>query len=94
MAITADPPSEPKMKYRILHRNWRVRRPVYYLMIAELAGVVPMLVLMGIAQPNWFRTRFWQIGYENGWNSNPNMVLYAYANYEPLPTIPFVWSQT
>lgn len=36
----------------------------------------------------------WQIGSDNGFNSSPNQVLYAYANYKPIPTIPFVWSHT
>lgn len=62
-------------------------------MIAELAGTVPMLVLFGIAQPDLYRTKMWQVGYDNGFNSNPKMILYAYANHRPLPNIPFVWSQ-
>lgn len=62
-------------------------------MIAELAGLVPILVLFGIEQPDLYRTRFWQIGHDMRLNSNPNMILYAYANHRPLPTIPFVWSQ-
>lgn len=36
----------------------------------------------------------WQIGSDNGFNSSPKQVLYAYANYKPIPTIPFVWSHT
>lgn len=36
----------------------------------------------------------WAIGFANKLNSNPNMVLYAYANYQPLPKIPLIWSQT
>ncbi|KAH6651160.1 hypothetical protein F5144DRAFT_77205 [Chaetomium tenue] len=79
--------------YRILHRPWRARRPLYFVMIPELAGVITLLVLFGVQQPDAFRTLFWRIGYENKLNSNPNMILYAYANYQKIPTIPFVWSR-
>lgn len=65
---------------------------MYWLMVAELAGLVPSLVLFGIEQPNLFRTEFWGIGFNLGLNSNPMMILYAYANHRPLPKIPFVWS--
>lgn len=82
------------MGYRLLHRPWRVKNPIYWLMLAELLGLVPILVLFGIAQPDMYRTTMWKIGNVNGWNSNPSMILYAYANHVPLPNIPFVWSQT
>ena len=78
------------MGYRILHRPWRVRKPFYFTMLLELAGLIPMLVLFGIAQPDLYRTKLWQIGFDNHFNSNPNMILYAYANHRPLPTVPFV----
>ncbi|TPX19096.1 uncharacterized protein E0L32_011257 [Thyridium curvatum] len=73
------------MGYRLLHRPWRVKNPIYWLMLAELLGLVPILVLFGIAQPDMYRTTMWRIGNANGWNSNPNMILYAYANHRPLP---------
>lgn len=82
------------MAYRLLRRPWRHRKIYYCTMIPELATIVALLVLFGLAQPNTYRTLMWQIGYNNGFNSNPNMILYAYANHVPLPTIPFVWSQT
>ncbi|KAK3335345.1 hypothetical protein B0T19DRAFT_452287 [Cercophora scortea] len=80
--------------YFILHRKWRVKWPMYWGMIPELLGVIAMLVLFGLQQPDVFRSQFWAIGYQEGFNSNPNMILYAYANHRPLPDIPFVWSQT
>ena len=83
------------MGYHILHRPWRVKRKVLFIfMVLELMGLVPILVLFGIAQPDMYRTRLWQVGYDNKFNSNPAMIIYAYANHRPLPTIPFVWSQT
>ncbi|KAI0996153.1 hypothetical protein K3495_g12026 [Podosphaera aphanis] len=64
------------------------------LMTLELAGVVATLTLFGIAQPNLFRTRLWQVGYDNGFNSSPAQILYAYANHRPVPKTPFVWTET
>ncbi len=63
-------------------------------MIPELLGTIGMLVLFGMEQPDLFRIQFWQIGFDHQLNSNPNMILYAYANHRPLPDIPFVWSQS
>lgn len=63
-------------------------------MIVELAGLIPILVIFGIAQPDLYRSKMWEIGYENGYNSNPNIILYAYANNRPLPKIPLIWSKT
>ncbi|KAL1839860.1 hypothetical protein VTJ49DRAFT_1046 [Mycothermus thermophilus] len=80
--------------YRILRRPWPAKAPLYWGLIPELAGVVPVLILFGVQHPDAFRTLFWRIGFENKLNSNPNMILYAYANYQPLPPIPFVWSYT
>jgi len=81
------------MAYNIIHRPWRARRWLFITMGLELAGLIPILVLFGIAQPDMFRSRLWQVGYENRFNSNPAMIIYAYANHRPLPQIPFVWSQ-
>jgi len=79
--------------YKILHRRWRVKRPLYWAMLPELALTIAVLVLFGIQQPDLFRSLFWRIGYELRMNSNPNIILYAYANHQPLPKIPFVWSR-
>ncbi|KAK8064914.1 hypothetical protein PG994_007552 [Apiospora phragmitis] len=81
------------MVYKILHREWRSIRAMWYLMILELLGTVAVLALYGIAQPDLYRTQLWRAGDEMGFNSSPNIVLYAYANYEPLPHIPFVWTE-
>lgn len=82
--------------YVLLKRRWpaKARRAIAWLMPFELLGLIPALVIFGIAQPNLYRTDMWRIGFENKLNSNPNMVLYAYANHRPQPDIPFVWSQT
>jgi hypothetical protein len=80
--------------YRILRRPWRAKKPLYWGMIPELGGVVALLVLFALQQPDAFRTLAWSIGYDRGLNSSPRVLLYAYANHRPLPAIPLVWSQT
>ncbi|TQN70605.1 hypothetical protein CSHISOI_04863 [Colletotrichum shisoi] len=82
------------MAYKILRRKWLLRPWMWTLMPLELAGLVPLLVLFGIAQPDLYRTKLWEVGYHNHFNSNPKMILYAYANYEPYPNVPFVWTRT
>ncbi|KAF6832000.1 hypothetical protein CMUS01_07117 [Colletotrichum musicola] len=82
------------MAYKILHRKWLLRPVMWTLFPLELAGLVPLLVLFGIAQPDLYRSKLWEVGHAYGFNSDPRMILYAYANYEPLPTVPFVWSRT
>ncbi|PQE15981.1 hypothetical protein CJF31_00008610 [Rutstroemia sp. NJR-2017a BVV2] len=78
----------------ILQRKWKYPKWIIALNVLELAGTVAALTLFGIADPDLFRTRLWQIGYDNGFNSDPNEVIYAYANYRKIPKIAFVWSQT
>ncbi|RAL68223.1 hypothetical protein DID88_008926 [Monilinia fructigena] len=78
----------------IMKRKWRFPKVIIWLNVIELAGTVAALVLIGIADPDLYRTNLWQIGYDHGFNSSPAQILYAYANYQPLPKIPFVWSQT
>jgi hypothetical protein len=82
--------------FRLPHfqRKWKWPKVLIALMVIELAGTVPALALFGIASPDLYRTQMWQIGYQNGWNSDPREILYAYSNYVPLPKIPLVWSQT
>jgi len=75
-------------------RKWRWPKVLYTLFIIELGGTVAALALFGIADPNLFRTKLWQIGSDNGFNSSPKQILYAYANYRPIPKTPFVWSET
>lgn len=67
---------------------------MYWGMLPELLLTIAVLVLFGLQQPDVWRSRFWRIGHELKQNSSPNVILYAYANHRPLPTIPFVWTQT
>ncbi|PFH59126.1 hypothetical protein XA68_12766 [Ophiocordyceps unilateralis] len=82
--------------YRLMPRAWprTDKRLLGWLLPVELVMLVPVLVIFGIAQPDLYRTAMWRIGFENKLNSNPNMILYAYANHRPLPDVPFIWSST
>ncbi|KFY42633.1 hypothetical protein V494_02331 [Pseudogymnoascus sp. VKM F-4513 (FW-928)] len=53
---------------------------------------VATLTLFGIASPDAYRTQLWKLGGELGFNSSPDQILYAYANYRPIPKTPLVWS--
>ncbi|KAF4976659.1 hypothetical protein FZEAL_6708 [Fusarium zealandicum] len=63
------------------------------LILVEMAIAVTAVVLFGIAYPDRFRTRLWANGGEEGWNSNPNLRIYFYANHRELPEVPLIWTQ-
>jgi hypothetical protein len=65
---------------------------VLYLFAAEFPFTVAALALFAIAQPNTYRTRLWEDGYNNGFNSSPTEILYSYANHRPINP-PIIWSQ-
>ena len=76
-----------------LSRRYRPNKwPFYVLICIEGALTVALLAFFGIASPDLYRTRLWQDGADNGFNSNPNAALYAAANYRPYKT-PKPWSQ-
>ncbi|KAH8597564.1 hypothetical protein B0O99DRAFT_617689 [Bisporella sp. PMI_857] len=77
-----------------ISRKWKWPKVLIGLFALELATTVAALALFGIADPDLYRTKLWQIGSDNGFNSSPKQILYAYANYRPIPKTPFVWSQT
>lgn len=74
-----------------LPRNYRHYWTFLILMAVELPFTIVILILTGIAAHNRYRTKLWQDGYDNGFNSAPNEILYALANYRPYH-IPMVWS--
>jgi len=76
-----------------ISRKWRYFWVMIGLMVAELGGTVATLALFGIASPDAYRTQLWKVGGENGFNSSPDQILYAYANYRPIPKTPLVWSE-
>ncbi|EXJ78158.1 hypothetical protein A1O3_09319 [Capronia epimyces CBS 606.96] len=76
-----------------LSRRWKPNKwPFYVLLVVELLLTIALLALFGIAAPNLYRTKLWQDGADNGFNSSPTTGLYAAANYRPYTT-PKVWSQ-
>lgn len=59
----------------------------------EFPFTVAALTLFALAQPDTYRKLLWQDGYDNGFNSSPDEVLYAYANHDQGSLkIPMVWS--
>lgn len=73
-------------------REWRTPKIILGLLVLEVPLTIAALALFGIAQPDLYRTRFWQEGADHGWNSNPNQLIYAIANYRPV-TAPLPWRQ-
>ncbi|KAL4881587.1 hypothetical protein BJY04DRAFT_55434 [Aspergillus karnatakaensis] len=71
-------------------KKYRNHNLVYILMSLELPLIIVILTLTGIAAHDRYRTKLWQDGYDNGFNSSPNSAVYAAANYRPY-SIPKVW---
>lgn len=74
-------------------RHWRYPKVMYGLFAVEFLLVIATLTLFGIADPNTYRTKLWQNGADHGFNSDPKIILYSYANYRPIKT-PTVWNQS
>ena len=72
-------------------REWRLPKIMTALLIVELPLTIACLLLTGIAQDDTYKTKLWQNGADHGFNSSPSEILYAAANYKPMPT-PTVWS--
>jgi hypothetical protein len=62
-------------------------------MLVEFVGLIPLLTIVALSQPDLYRSAMWQIGWDHRLNSNPNIILFAYANHVPQPKLPFIWSQ-
>ncbi|KAF5024711.1 hypothetical protein F66182_3225 [Fusarium sp. NRRL 66182] len=62
------------------------------LILLELAISATAVVLFSLAYPKSFRSRLWENGGEEGWNSNPNQRIYFYANHREPPEVPLLWS--
>ncbi|KAK5003359.1 hypothetical protein LTR28_010267 [Elasticomyces elasticus] len=65
-------------------RKWRTARTMIGLFVVEFAFTIAALALFGIAAPNTYRKLLWQDGADLGYSSNPNEILYSYANYRPM----------
>ncbi|KAL4865687.1 hypothetical protein BDV12DRAFT_146171 [Aspergillus spectabilis] len=71
-------------------RKYRNHNLVYILMALELPLIIVILTLTGIGAHDRYRTKLWQDGYDNGFNSSPSSAVYAAANYRSYST-PKVW---
>lgn len=61
-------------------------------LIELLLGIITFSLFCS-AYPDQYRTKLWHIGGEHGWNSDPSLRIYFYANYKDPPEIPLIWSQ-
>ncbi|KAI9695366.1 MAG: negative regulator of the PHO system [Bogoriella megaspora] len=75
-----------------LSRRWHVPHVLRALFAIELCLIVATLALFGIAQPNTYRTKLWQDGFDNGFNSDPSQAAYAAYNHKTFKA-PAPWSQ-
>lgn len=57
---------------------------MFTLFVVEMLITIAALALYGIASPDLYRTKLWKEGSNHGWNSNPNEIVYAYANHRPI----------
>ncbi|GAB7354390.1 hypothetical protein MBLNU459_g4890t1 [Dothideomycetes sp. NU459] len=71
---------------------WKTHKTMLGLLMVEFGFTIGALVLFSIASPDTYRTRLWQDGADNGFNSSPIEILYSYANYKPISP-PLVWSE-
>ena len=81
----------PRWCVYIAHR-WRLPKLMIALFVLETPLTIACLVFFGVADPDTYRTRLWQNGSDKHFNSNPNEILYSYANYQPIK-VPLIWSQ-
>lgn len=69
-------------------------QPIYnVLLAAEAAIALAAVILFCSAYPDRFRTILWENGGVVGFNSNPRLRIYFYANYQEPPEVPLIWSQ-
>ncbi|KAA8644570.1 uncharacterized protein ATNIH1004_008775 [Aspergillus tanneri] len=71
-------------------RYWRNHNLFYILVAIEFPITVIILTFTGIASHDLYRSKLWQDGADNGFNSAPDEVLYAAANYRSFK-VPMVW---
>ena len=71
------------------------RLTIYQLLsfVAELSLAVTLLGLICASFLKSYQTTLWETGGEKGWNSDPRLRIYFYANNQEPPQVPWVWSQ-
>ncbi|RSL68395.1 hypothetical protein CEP54_002822 [Fusarium duplospermum] len=70
----------------------RIKVPLSLLLV-EMFIALTVVILFGLAYPDRFRSRLWENGGEEGWNSNPNKRIYFYANHQEPPEVPYIWQK-
>lgn len=52
-----------------------------------------LLFLFTSAYNQEYRTMLWRVGGAKGWNSDPRLRVYFYANYKEPPPVPTIWDE-
>jgi hypothetical protein len=73
-----------------ISNRWRLPRLITVLFGLELLFTIPALGLFAVSSKGNMN-KLWQDGYNNGFNSSPAQILYAFANYRPVH-YPLVWN--
>ncbi|KZF25056.1 hypothetical protein L228DRAFT_60888 [Xylona heveae TC161] len=73
-----------------ISKKWRLPKVMLGFLAGEFPLTVAAMAMFSIASPNLYRTALWLDGAQNGFNSNPNELLYAAANYRHM-TAPLPW---
>lgn len=61
--------------------------------LLELCICLVTVLLFALSYQKSIRRGLWENGGEEGWNSDPRLRIYYYANYREPPEIPLIWSQ-
>lgn len=61
-------------------------------LIGELTINLFIFALFASAYPDRYRTTLWVTGGTHGWNSDPTLRIYFYANHNVPPEIPWIWT--
>ena len=73
---------------------WRVvQKRVCLWWLVEMLLIAAGLSLLAYGYPDTTRKALWEEGGAQGFNSNPKLRIYFYANHLDPPEIPFIWSQ-
>lgn len=62
-------------------------------LLIEMLLIVVSISLLAYGYPDATRGALWEEGGIQGFNSNPQLRVYFYANYLDPPEIPFIWSR-
>ncbi|TGO33292.1 hypothetical protein BHYA_0254g00070 [Botrytis hyacinthi] len=72
---------------------WHKLKVRLYFMLIEVHIIIIIISLFLIGYPDATRKALWEEGGQHGFNSDPKMRIYFYANYLQPPEIPFIWSR-